>query len=400
MKKTLLFLAGIFSLILILACLIPQKSKSDLSADQPTATRQEPEVTVALPETTVREDPVTTPVSSSTDPAHTENPVAGGFCTDTITWTLSPSGILTISGSGAIPNFEKGANNQPWVEYRKSVTALVVEDGITRIGDRAFQSFSCLERAVISRDVTSIGQWAFQNCYALSYVDLLPSAKLETGAFRSAPVEWEICSIPSEAYFNSSYYAALCQVALTGNYREDIINIALSQVGYHEGNSDADLGGNSDGSGDYTEYGKCMGSPGSAWCSEFASWCIRNAGVPTSMIANSRAANVAGFTAYTSADFYTWDTTSFGYGSYLPKKGDLILWSWDGAMHGTEDNLSHTSILWEIQVLGNGNVQLTTIDGNSNNQVQVRTYEVSAADGQRIGKTGLVCYIIAPDYEG
>ena len=36
---------------------------------------------------------------------------------------------------GAIPNFEKGANNQPWVEYRKSVTALVVEDGITRIGE-------------------------------------------------------------------------------------------------------------------------------------------------------------------------------------------------------------------------------------------------------------------------
>ena len=68
-------------------------------------------------------------------------------------------------------------------------------------------------------------------------------------------------------------------------------------------------------------------------------------------------------------------------------------------MYGTEENLSHTSILWEATQLENGNVLLTTIDGNSNNQVQVREYEVSAAEGRLIGKTGIVCYIIAPHYE-
>ena len=204
----------------------------------------------------------------------------------------------------------------------------------------------------------------------------------------------------SQAYTDSDYYTALLQVSLTGNYREDVLNIALSQVGYHEGDSEADFGGHSNGSGDYTEYGYFLKSVGSAWCSEFASWCIRKAGVPTSVIASYRAANVSGFTANTSADFYTMDATTFGRGSYMPQKGDLLLWSWDEKMHGTEENLSHTSILLEAKDLGKGNVLLKTIDGNSNNQVQIREYKVRATDGSLIGRTGRLCYIIAPHYEG
>jgi len=238
--------------------------------------------------------------------------------------------------------------------------------------------------------------------------NLSNESSVESSDGNTYTVHWESANkqevIPSvsaysDAYTNSEYYTALCNVQLTGDYRNDIINIALSQVGYKEGNSEKELAGNVSGSGDYTEYGRSLESAGSAWCSEFASWCIRNAGVPTSVIANSRAANVTGYIAYTSAEFYTWDATIFGGGNYLPQKGDLLLWSWDGKMYGTEENLSHTSILWKTTKLENGNVLLTTIDGNSNNQVQVREYEVSAAEGRLIGKNGLVCYIIAPRYE-
>ena len=326
--------------------------------------------------------------------------IASGPWTDTVSWEIDSNGTMFVIGSGAVPDYEKGAKNQPWIKHQKIVTALVIEEGITRIGDRAFQGFRYLERAVIGKGVTSIGEWAFQNCYELNDVELTHPIKLETGAFRSTPVEWKIHGAPSDAYANSEYYTALCNVQLTGDYRNDIINIALSQVGYKEGNSEKELAGGVSGSGDYTEYGRSLESVGSAWCSEFASWCIRKANVPTSIIANSRTANVTVFTANTSADFYTWDATTFGGGEYLPKKGDLLLWSWDGKMHKTEENLSHTSILWEITPLGNGKVLLKTIDGNSNNQVQVREYTVSNTSGQLLSNTGLVCYIIAPHYEG
>ena len=347
-----------------------------------------PEAAVELPAAPAEAAPVYTPA-----------PIAEGSCTDTIRWRIDGDGTLTLSGTGAVPDFEKGAGNQPWAPYRQSVTALFVDAGISRVGDRALQSFTVLESAVFAGDSVVVGEWAFQNCYALTRVELPQNASLETGAFRSTPVEWEVCSRPSPAYTASSFRAALDQVVLTGNYRDDIISIALSQLGYHEGDSEADYGGgNPNGTGDYTEYGRCLDSVGSAWCSEFASWCIRQAGVPASAIANSRAANAASFTAGASANFYTWYDTSCAGSGYMPRKGDLILWAWDGAMYGTEENLSHTSILQEVVDLGNGNILLRTIDGNSNNQVQLREYEVSAAEGLLQGRSGRLCYVIALPY--
>ena len=52
----------------------------------------------------------------------------------------------------------------------------------------------------------------------------------------------------SSAYQSSSYYSALLNVTLTGDQREDIINVALSQAGYNEGSYSGDTGGADDGS--------------------------------------------------------------------------------------------------------------------------------------------------------
>lgn len=326
--------------------------------------------------------------------------IASGSCTDTIIWTLGSDGVLLLSGTGEMCDYEKGANNQPWAGYRKYITALVIDDGITRIGDRAFQSCSYMESAAIGKKVASIGEWAFQNCYALTDVELQPEVSLENGAFRGTPAELDVSAAISTCYTNSRYESALSRIELTGSYREDIINIALSQVGYHEGDSEDDYdGGNTGGSRDYTEYGRYLGSVGNAWCSEFASWCICMAKVPAQIVAISRGASVAGFTNDTSAVWYTWKQTLYGGGNYTPREGDILLWAWDNNSHDTEENLSHTSILRKIDKQNRGRIILKTIDGNSNNRVEERKYEVNATDGSLIGRTGRLCYILAPDYE-
>lgn len=333
-------------------------------------------------------------------PAYAEEEIASGNCGDYITWTLDQSGTLTFRGTGEICDYSKGAVNQPWINYRKSITELIIEDGITRIGDRAFQSCTYIERVVIGKDVVSIGEWAFQNCYSLTSVELSPRICLELGAFRNTPVEWEISAVESPLYTNSNYYSALSQVVITGNYRDDIINIALSQIGYHEGDSDNDYAGyNTSGTNNYTEYGRYLGSDGKAWCSEFASWCIRMAGVPTQIVASSRDANVSNFTKNTSAAWYTWNQLSYGGGSYTPQKGDILLWAWDKNPHSTDESLSHTSILWEIEEDTGEGIILKTVDGNSGNQVRDKKYELNSQDGSLIGQTGKLCYVIAPDYE-
>ena len=53
-------------------------------------------------------------------------------------------------------------------------------------------------------------------------------------------------------YKESEYYQKLLSVELTGAQALDIANVALSQKDYHEGNSPADFGGGSSGSGNYT----------------------------------------------------------------------------------------------------------------------------------------------------
>ena len=45
----------------------------------------------------------------------------------------------------------------------------------------------------------------------------------------------------STDYKNSKYYKNLVNLSLTGNQRSDVVRIALTQLGYHEGNSDADF---------------------------------------------------------------------------------------------------------------------------------------------------------------
>lgn len=90
-----------------------------------------------------------------------------------------------------------------------------------------------------------------------------------------------------EAYKSSNYYDQLIEAKskLTGDNRYDVILIALSQIGYHEGNSDADMDGwNLGGSENYVEYNrlfsKLEGIWGYAWCAAFVSWCQYQAGVP------------------------------------------------------------------------------------------------------------------------
>ena len=48
---------------------------------------------------------------------------------------------------------------------------------------------------------------------------------------------------PSEGYATSKFYAALKAYSLTGDQRGDTVAVALTQLGYHEGNSELDFDG-------------------------------------------------------------------------------------------------------------------------------------------------------------
>lgn len=125
-----------------------------------------------------------------------------GFCGgegdgSNLTWTLTPEGVLTISGKGAMSR----SNPAPWYKYRTVMKTLVLSEGITSIGDYAFAECSGFTGPLplpstlttihngafylcsgftgtlnIPQSVTSIGSSAFALCSGLSGELKLPSS--------------------------------------------------------------------------------------------------------------------------------------------------------------------------------------------------------------------------------
>ena len=100
--------------------------------------------------------------------------IASGECGnngDNLTWVLTVDGTLTISGSGEMGNYSD-SSVAPWYSNRTKILSVVVESGVTSIGDYAF--YACLKLASVSLpgDVKSIGSYAFQNCTKLTAVEI------------------------------------------------------------------------------------------------------------------------------------------------------------------------------------------------------------------------------------
>ena len=98
-----------------------------------------------------------------------------------VTWTLSEEGQLTISGNGDMYNYYDH-EELPWGLERDQIKKVVVENGVTRIGDYAFVGCSQLTHAVIPASIKSIGSQAFANCSALVHLEL-PDSLIEIGNY-------------------------------------------------------------------------------------------------------------------------------------------------------------------------------------------------------------------------
>ncbi|MBR1717265.1 MAG: leucine-rich repeat protein [Paludibacteraceae bacterium] len=106
-----------------------------------------------------------------------------------VTWTYC-DGVLTISGTGAMKNYTYAdANTVPWYSFRTyNITSIVIEEGVTGIGDYVFFACSSVTSVTIPNSVTSIGNAAFRNCSSLASITI-PETVLTIGnlAFYSCP---------------------------------------------------------------------------------------------------------------------------------------------------------------------------------------------------------------------
>ena len=86
-------------------------------------------------------------------------------------WKLTDNGVLTFSGTGKMKNYSY-KTEMPWYKYYDRITRIVLEEGVTSIGDYAFYAMPRLESIEIASTVVTIGDYAFKNAPKLNNVIL------------------------------------------------------------------------------------------------------------------------------------------------------------------------------------------------------------------------------------
>ena len=104
-----------------------------------------------------------------------------GTCGTNLTWDFT-DGVLTISGTGKMHNYNR--SQLPWSGLQ--ITSVIINSGVTTIGNRAFVNCSGMASVTISNSVTSIGMSAFFNCTSLTSIEIPNSVtSIESYAFDS-----------------------------------------------------------------------------------------------------------------------------------------------------------------------------------------------------------------------
>ena len=121
-----------------------------------------------------------------------------GECGTNVTWNLDTStGLLNISGNGEMCSYTS-YDSYPWYSYRSQIKKVVISKGVTSIGDYAFYGCESLSSVTISSDpkLTSIGNAAFRECTSLSSIEI-PSNVTSIGEFAFVCTSLSSIEIPS-----------------------------------------------------------------------------------------------------------------------------------------------------------------------------------------------------------
>lgn len=120
---------------------------------------------------------------------HAATIVESGECGadgNNVTWTLDSDGTLTISGTGDMKDYDAyftksnngltiaGQSNEfaSWCYYQEDIKNIIIEYGVTSIGDRAFSNFISLENISIPNSITNINSNSFKNCTSLKNINI------------------------------------------------------------------------------------------------------------------------------------------------------------------------------------------------------------------------------------
>lgn len=319
--------------------------------------------------------------------------------------TLVAAGTATITITAAETDQHKAAEKQVTVTVTKAKQTITGVDESLDLKYKANGTYQLKAKAVgkltyksSDTKVATVDKKGKLTMKGLGTVVITITAA-ETGGYTKAThkVEIEVYKTAaklkvSKYYKKSKFYKRLMALKLSGTTRQNVMAIAETQVGYHEGNKLSQLTGtNKKGSGNYTEYGYVYGIQG-AWCAMFVNWCARENETSTKVVPKyCRVMDYRNF-YQKQKRYYTWYKTKGGKGKYLPKAGDMIFYTtYPGA------SSQHIGYVKSCKVKGS-KITIVTTEGNSSDECRHKTYTLRTKSNGRIAAGWYIHGFSSPKY--
>lgn len=215
-------------------------------------------------------------IGSNVTAAEGEDVEASGKCGDNLTWTLK-DGTLTISGTGEMWDYDS-STTASWGAYKKAIRGVIIDEGITSIGNYAFYGYDLIGDLVIPNSVASIGDSAFYSCWQLNGSLVVPEGATSignhafygcTGFKDNLVIPRSVTNIGEGAFFGCKF---------TGNLviPEGVRNIGNNAFTYNNFTGDLVIPKSVESIG-YSAFAECTGFTGNLVISEGVKIIGRNA---------------------------------------------------------------------------------------------------------------------------
>lgn len=121
------------------------------------------------------------------------------------TCTLTDAGVFTVSGNGPMDDYT--ASNPPWKSNRPSIKSVIINNGVTSIGNYCFFLCTSLTSVTLGNSVASLGDYCFEECAGLTSITIPDSVtSISNNCFSrcsnlsSITIPASVTSIESQAF--------------------------------------------------------------------------------------------------------------------------------------------------------------------------------------------------------
>lgn len=99
-----------------------------------------------------------------------------GMCGKNVYYKMFSDGVLQIYGEGSTYNYNS-IKTAPWYDYKECLKEIVIEEGVTNIGQQMFRNCKNLHTACLAQSIVEIGSNAFIGCGKLSVIEVPQNIK-------------------------------------------------------------------------------------------------------------------------------------------------------------------------------------------------------------------------------